>query len=129
MSNKKDLQLGMTYGKASHRLKKNILYSLAVKLEIHKCFQCGKLIETPEELSVEHKIPWLDSEDPKKLFFSLENIAFSHLICNSLASRKTNQKYFTKEERLFADRKSSADSKRRKYTPEARHKKWIETGY
>ena len=36
-----------------------------------------------DEFSVEHKIPWLDSDDPIGLFFSLDNIAFSHHSCNS----------------------------------------------
>jgi len=45
----------------------------------------------PKELSIEHITPYLDSDDPKKLFFDLNNIAFSHLKCNSGAARQTKK--------------------------------------
>jgi hypothetical protein len=48
-------------------------------------------MESEKELSIEHKIPWLDSEDPKDLFFNLNNIAFSHLTCNVKAARQTKE--------------------------------------
>ena len=31
--------------------------------------------------------PWQNSETPNNLFFDLENIAFSHLSCNSAAAK------------------------------------------
>jgi len=37
---------------------------------------------TRENFTIEHKVPWLDSEDPVKMFFDLDNIAFSHHKCN-----------------------------------------------
>jgi hypothetical protein len=77
---KKDHQLGMSYGTASHRLKKQILFSLVQETGKDICYRCGKVIETAEELSVDHKIDWLD-KDPS-LFWDLDNIAFSHLSCN-----------------------------------------------
>lgn len=40
-----------------------------------------------ETFSIEHKIPWLDSEDPTGLFFNLDNISFSHKSCNYEAKR------------------------------------------
>lgn len=86
-SDKKDSQLGMSNGTATARLRKNILFSMIKKLELDVCFQCGNKIETVDELSIEHKIPWLDSEDPIRLFFDLDNIAFSHLKCNVGAVR------------------------------------------
>lgn len=90
MSDKKKKQLGMNPSTASNRLRKLILFDLIKKLELDVCYQCKQKIEKIEELSIEHKIPWLDSEDPKELFFSLENIAFSHLSCNSSAKRNKN---------------------------------------
>ena len=81
-------QLGMPIGTASARLKKIIMFDLIKKLNQNICFQCGKIIETEENLSIEHKIPYLHSEDPIKLFFDLGNIAFSHLKCNVGAARK-----------------------------------------
>jgi hypothetical protein len=124
----KNEQLGMSFGKASNRLKKNLLFSLAVRLNLHLCFQCGEEIRSPEEMSVEHKQPWLNSENPVELFFSLDNIAFSHLKCNVAAARPA-KKYETEEERIVARQDSWAASKRRKYTPEARHAKYLDKGY
>ena len=84
---KKTVQLGMSNGKAQHKLRKMIMFKMIQKLGLDICFQCGKKIDTIEKLSIEHKIPWLDSKNPKELFFNLENIAFSHLKCNVLAVR------------------------------------------
>ena len=89
MSNtKKNFQLGMPYGTANAKLKKSILFQLLREANKNVCFQCGKTIDLIEGLSIEHKIPFLDSENPVDLFFDLNNIAFSHLSCNSAASRK-----------------------------------------
>ena len=46
-------------------------------------------IKTVEGLSIEHKTPWLDRENAKELFWDLDNIAFSHLSCNSGARKQT----------------------------------------
>lgn len=77
---------------ASNRLKKQLMYTLAVKLDMHWCFQCAAKIEHSDDLSVEHKTPWLHSEDPVGLFFDIENIAFSHKGCNYGASRGKSPK-------------------------------------
>lgn len=73
-------QLGMSSGKASHRLKKIILLDVLRRHQENICFRCRRFIETVEELSVEHKLPWLDVSP--ELFWDLSNIAFSHLRCN-----------------------------------------------
>lgn len=83
MSLKKKKQLGMAFGTANARLKKKILFDLVVNAGLNKCFRCDGIIETEGVLSIEHKVPWLDSEKPKELFFDLGNISFSHLSCNS----------------------------------------------
>lgn len=85
--NKKTEQLGMPHGTANGILRKSIIFNLLCKLEENYCFQCSGMIETVDELSIEHKIPFLDSEDPQDLFFNLNNIAFSHLSCNIAARR------------------------------------------
>ena len=87
-NDKKTEQLGMPVGTASNRLRKSIIYNLVKQLNQHYCFQCGSEIESENELSIEHKIPYLDSDNPKELFFNLDNIAFSHLNCNIGAGRK-----------------------------------------
>lgn len=80
-------QLGISKSTARSRLIASILFSLVKECEKDICYQCKTKIETSEELSIEHKIPWLDSEAPIQLYFDLDNIAFSHHSCNSSAKR------------------------------------------
>ena len=79
------IKLGMSIGTAQSRLRKMIMFQMVQKLGLDICFRCGKKIEKIEDLSIEHKIPWLNSNKPKELFWDLSNIAFSHLSCNSRA--------------------------------------------
>ena len=92
MSNNKKMtmQLGMPQGTASHRLRKMILFKLLQEADLNWCYRCGKKIEKIKDLSIEHKIPWLDSEKPKELFFDLKNVAFSHLSCNCAFGNSNN---------------------------------------
>lgn len=85
---KKTKQLRMNPSTASNRLKKELLYSLAKRLKINWCYQCGAEIETAKRMTIEHKTPWLDSGDPVGNFFNLDNIAFSHASCNYAAARQ-----------------------------------------
>lgn len=85
---KKNLKLGMSYGKATHILRKTILFDLVKKLNLDICYRCNKNIKTIKELSVEHKKAWLNAENSVELFFDLNNIAFSHLKCNVLSSNR-----------------------------------------
>lgn len=87
----KDRQLGMSHGTAANRLRKMILFKLIQQLGLDICFQCTKPIYKIDNLSVEHKIPWLNSNDPVGLYFDLENIAFSHLSCNISAGVTSNK--------------------------------------
>ena len=84
---KKAEQLGMPHGTAANRLRKLLLFDLAVKSGLGTCFRCDEPIESAKDLSIEHKVPWLDTEDPVGLFFDLNNIAFSHLSCNIVTRR------------------------------------------
>lgn len=81
--------LGMPFGTASHRLRKIVLFSLLKKHNENICFQCKKEIETVEELSMEHKKPWLN--ESIDLFWDMDNIAFSHLHCNCSNRRYTGE--------------------------------------
>ena len=85
---KKARQLGMNPSTASNRLVKDVLFSLIVKSGQNKCHQCGNEM-CREDFSIEHKTPWLDSENPLELYFDLDNISFSHRNCNVDARRKT----------------------------------------
>lgn len=77
---KKAATLGMPHGTATGRLRKIILFSLLCKLKENFCFKCHEEIKEVDDLSIEHKEPWEGiSAD---LFWSLDNIAFSHIWCN-----------------------------------------------
>jgi hypothetical protein len=72
--------LGMPAGTAAGRLRKLILFDLLQRHKENICSRCLKLIETADELSIEHLLPWEGiSAD---LFWDLKNIAFSHMACN-----------------------------------------------
>lgn len=78
---KKDATLGMSHGTANSKLRKNILFHLLKKHGENICFKCSELISRAEELSIEHKKPWEGRS--ADLFWDLDNIAFSHLRCNT----------------------------------------------
>ena len=78
----KNKLLGMPHGTANQRLRKLIMWTLVCKTDQNVCFRCGQKIEDVDDLSIEHKEPWQEADDPKAAFFNLKNIAFSHLRCN-----------------------------------------------
>ncbi len=75
-------KLGLNFSTAQNRLRKMVLFDLLKQVKKNICFRCNKKIEKIEDLSLEHKISWMNSDTPKKLFFDVNNIAFSHTICN-----------------------------------------------
>jgi len=77
---KKAATLGMPHGTATGKLRKNILFFLLKKHGENICIRCNQLIETVDELSVEHIKPWEGRS--AELFWDLQNIAFSHMVCN-----------------------------------------------
>jgi hypothetical protein len=83
---RKSAFLGMPHGTAGNRLRKLILFDLLRRHGENVCFKCSKEIEAAGELSIEHKRPWEGVS--VELFWSLENIAFSHLRCNKNHRRK-----------------------------------------
>lgn len=84
-SNRKNAEaLGMPVGTALNRLRKMVLFDMARRLGEDVCYRCGKKIESENDFTLEHKESW-SGKDPK-VFWDLENIAFSHHLCNSLGS-------------------------------------------
>ena len=83
VSTKDNELLGGNFSAARRELHKKILYALIVALELNRCFRCGLSIDKEEDLSIEHKVSWRLSKTPKETFFDLNNIAFSHISCNS----------------------------------------------
>jgi hypothetical protein len=88
---KKAAQLGMSPGNAAHKLRKMLLFRMIQMTGTDSCFQCGEKIENVDDFSIDHKVPWLDSDNPVGLFFDLNNIAFSHINCNRGAARVWNK--------------------------------------
>ena len=87
---KKRNQLGMNPSTASQRLARDLLYRYAVELHDLPCHHCNQRM-TRETFSIEHIVPWLDSDDPVGLYFDLDNISFSHDSCNKAAARRPNR--------------------------------------
>ena len=92
-------QLGMEFGKANQRLFKMMVWKMATKCGMDKCSHCKQLIEEPDHLSLEHIQPWRGIEGRParpELFWDLDNIAFSHIWCNSGSPTRGqgNRKYF-----------------------------------
>lgn len=89
MTDKKSEALGLNYSTATNALRKQIIWHLAGILGLLTCHQCGQEVEL-EQFSIEHKVAWMQTDDPKASFFDMNNIAFSHQPCNSgAASRPT----------------------------------------
>lgn len=81
-------QLGINYSTAQNRLRKQILFKYVKLAGDNICYVCNKEITNIDELSLEHKIPWLDDENAEKLFWDENNISFSHLKCNTGRARR-----------------------------------------
>lgn len=120
MSKQKTLLLGENFSTASHKLRKMILFSLVQKLELDNCHRCTLKIEKIEHFSIEHIEAWQSATDPIESFYSLDNIAFSHLNCNIAAASKPLQKYGTRKEyraanwaRYYAKNKEQVLKKKR----------------
>lgn len=79
-NHKKNVTLGMPYGTAMGKLRKQVLFGLLKKHGENLCVRCKEPIEIVEDLSVEHIKPWEGIS--AALFWDLENVAFSHMRCN-----------------------------------------------
>src|SRR5262249_46230355 len=79
-NDKKSKFLGIPHGTACGRLRQRIILYLLRQLGQNFCYRCGQRIENAQELSIEHKKPW-EGRDPA-LFWDLDNVAFSHRVCN-----------------------------------------------
>lgn len=126
---KKRKQLGMPFGTACGRLRKQIVFHLLQRLGEATCYRCKQSIERCDDLSIEHKLPWLNAADPVGVFFDLSNVAFSHLACNSGDARRPNRKYFTEADRLDANRRIGREGMKRRYSTEGRRQKYLLTGH
>jgi hypothetical protein len=78
-------QLGMHSSKASQRLLRSVLFSILIEHGLDICYRCGEKIESVQDLTLDHKEPWLHAS--VDLFWDVKNIAFSHRGCNSAVRR------------------------------------------
>ena len=130
---KKQSQLGMNPSTASHRLGKDLLFKF-VQIHHPNCYRCGEPM-TRETFSIEHKTPWLDSDDPVGLYFDLDNIDFSHLQCN-VGDRRvaTYEKHGTEHMynkygcRCDLCKKAKSDAYTASYNKNTRHERYKRTG-
>lgn len=83
---KRDKQLGMSFGTARARLVKGILFNLLQRHGENICYRCEGTIETPGDLTIDHKRPWLGISSD--LFWDMGNIAFAHPTCNARVGRR-----------------------------------------
>lgn len=134
MKDKKTLQLGMNPSTASGRLVKDLLWSLIQQTGQCTCCKCGTQMSR-ETFSIEHVIPWLDSEDPLGLYFDLDNISYSHLRCN-VTDRRDNRLVLHGTETMYDKHGCRCEpckeikSRRQKtyYTPSKRKERYLRTG-
>lgn len=97
-NSRKSAQLGMPLGTAVGRLRKLVLFEILKRHCENVCYRCAKIIESAEQLSLDHKVAWLD-KDPE-LFWDLENVGFAHLRCNIAAANRHSPAKLAQYERL-----------------------------
>lgn len=129
---KKKIQLGMNPSTASNRLVKDILWDFILKSNQNYCYHC-KGSMTRDNFSIEHKIPWLDSECPVDLFFDLNNISFSHHKCNIEARRMPRASCGTASKyssgcRCVDCKAAHKEAARKSYSSEYRRKRYVKIG-
>jgi HNH endonuclease len=95
MSKQKNDFLGENFSTATARLKRNLMFQMAQRLGLDSCFRCHNSIQTAEEISVDHKEPWLYVS--KELFWNLNNLAFSHKRCNTTDRKELNKANNTRQ--------------------------------
>jgi hypothetical protein len=76
----------MKLGTAHHRLRTKVMFWLAQKCGMAKCFRCNRAIRSEGDFSIDHKEPWINVGTEK--YWDLGNIAFAHKSCNYSAHRK-----------------------------------------
>lgn len=74
------------------------MFDLVKRCGLATCYRCEKEIETEEELSIEHKNGWQLAADPVAAFFNLDDIGFSHLLCNIKAGGGHNKIHASRAE-------------------------------
>lgn len=71
----------MPVSTAASRLRQMYSFSLLVKLKENFCYRCGEEIQSVEDFSLDHMVPWRNST--KDVFWDLGNIKPAHFTCNA----------------------------------------------
>lgn len=128
---KRSSQLGMSVSTARAKLVMDLLYYMVMTHSSGTCARCGELL-TRDSFTIDHMDPWLDSDDPFHKYFDVSNIQYSHLSCNSRASRRPHKKYFTEEEIKSASLEKGKRYRRNlpeKVRRERRRNRYLTHGY
>lgn len=88
-------QLGINASTARHHMIKSFVFHLSKQLGLDACLRCGRRIKTVDDMTYDHKKPWLHSKSPKKLYLDPANIALSHPSCN-MNDRRQNFEFNSK---------------------------------
>lgn len=104
-----------SFGKASAILRKTIIFQLAKKCGLDNCYRCKEKITDISDFTIDHKEEWLYSENPIKLFFSFDNIAFSHFSCNCNPPGKQRQLRIIKSSTGFKGVKYRSKNKKKPF--------------
>lgn len=80
-TNKRQLAelLGMSPSAAERKLRKAVIYELALQLRKNICLECDLEISDPDDFAVVHVEDWEDGPS----YFDLGNVAFSHASCRT----------------------------------------------
>lgn len=85
---KKRKLLGMSEATARSRLHRMLLRVLIKEVFDGKCLRCNQTIHDDEEFHIDHIKSWAKAKNPRKTYFDVKNLAFSHAMCNKMAAER-----------------------------------------
>ena len=96
---------GLSVSTANYRLLRLIIFNMAKELNRHLCYRCNQPTLL-SDFSIEHKNPWAWKDNSLEIFMDYENIAISHVNCNSGNIRQTKRR-----DKVQLDRRRFKDDK------------------
>jgi hypothetical protein len=68
-------------------LTRKLLFKVLQQTNLNICWVCKEKIETLQDFSLDHRVEWGSSENPRETFTNPDNIEFAHRDCNYVRSR------------------------------------------
>lgn len=102
------------------------MWDLLLRTGATACCICGEEMEEGN-YSVEHKIPWLHTEDPLATYMNIENIGYAHHRCNVRLARK-KKTGFNQAEYIKEWRRKRRESKTSEELKTERREKYLRYG-